>query len=376
MIWIILCVASMALWLAVLVLPWQPWRTVEALDARPCREDLSDVVVLIPARNEAQVLPRTLRALADQGPGLRIVLIDDQSDDGTGDGARAQGVEDLTVLEGSSLPAGWTGKLWALEQGLELADRRLTLLLDADIALAPGTVAALKHKVEGDGVQFASLMAAPPLNGLWERLLLPAYIYFFKLLYPFGLSNARGRLVAAAAGGCILLETSVLRRIGGFAAIRGELIDDCALARRFKAAGHRTWIGLTHSACMLRRQGLVDIWNMIARTAFTQLHYSLLWLGVCSLLLILAFWLPAAGVASGRGTVQLAGLIAYGAMVTSYGPTLRYYRLSRLWGLLLPLTGTLYLAMTWTSAVRYWAGHRSRWKDRTYSRLPDSGPQG
>ncbi len=378
MTWIILYTASMALWLAVLVLPWRPWRTAEALDAASasCRDDLSDVVVLIPARNEAQVLPHTLRALANQGPGIKIVVIDDQSRDGTAETVHAMGLADVIVMDGSALPPGWTGKLWALEQGGAQADRRLTLLLDADIALAPGTVAALRRKIDHEGVALASLMAAPPLDGLWERLLLPAYIYFFKLLYPFRLSNAGRHGVAAAAGGCVLLETRALSQIGGFAAIRDELIDDCALARRVQGAGYRTWIGLTHSATMLRRQRLGDIWNMIARTAFTQLRYSVLWLALCTVLLALAFWMPAAGLAVARGPAQAAALVAYGAMAASFRPTLRYYRLSWWWALLLPLTGTLYLAMTWTSAVRYWAGHRSRWKDRTYSRLPDSGAQG
>jgi len=270
------------------------------------------------------------------------------------------------------LPPGWTGKLWALEQGRSHADRPLTLLVDADIALAPGTVAALRGKMHAVGAQFISLMAAPSLAGFWERLLLPAYIYFFKLLYPFRLSNSRFRGIAAAAGGCVLVETHVLNLIGGFAAIRGELIDDCALARRIKRAGYRTWTGLSHSAVMQRRQRLKDIWNMVARTAFTQLHYSLLWLGLCTALLLLAYVVPLMGVVLAPTAAKPLAAAGYLAMTATYLPTLRYYRLSPLWAFVLPATGALYLAMTWTSAVRYWGGHRSQWKNRTYARIPES----
>ena len=381
MTWLAPTLAAAVLWLLILVLPWRPWRTREALDApapdnhsdcKPGGDDLSDVTVLIPARNEAAVIATTLRALADQGTGLKVVLVDDQSNDGTAALARAVGSIDLMVLPGAPLPPDWTGKLWAQEQGRRLIDRRLTLLLDADIELAPGTITALRRKIVAEGYGFVSLMAAPGLNGFWERLLLPAYIYFFKLLYPFHLSNTQSRFVAAAAGGCVLLETALLSRIGGLAAIRGELIDDCALARRARAAGVKTWLGLSHSARMLRRQGLKDIWNMVARTAFTQLRYSVMWLVLCTVLLAAAFLVPAAGVFIAPGLAREAAAAAWIGMTVTYLPTLRYYGLSWLWAPLLPVTSLLYLAMTWTSAFRYWGGDRSRWKDRVYARLPES----
>lgn len=373
MTWISATLTAAALWAVILVLPWRPWRTREALDADGhTGEPLNDVTVLIPARNEAAVIGATLKALAAQGTGMKVVVVDDLSNDGTGDIARTFTPLNPTVVTGTPLPPGWTGKLWAQEQGRRLIDTRLTLLLDADIELAPGTVAALRRKADTGDYGLVSLMAAPGFDGAWERLLLPAYIYFFKLLYPFHLSNRQSRFVAAAAGGCVLLDTALLARIGGPAAIRGELIDDCALARRVRDAGEDTWIGLTHSARMLRRQGLRDVWNMVARTAFTQLRYSVLLLLLCTLLMAAAFVVPAVGVFLAPGLARGLATAAWIGMTATYLPTLRYYGLSRLWAPLLPVTGALYLAMTWTSALRYWGGHRSRWKDRVYTRLPES----
>lgn len=360
--------ASAALWLAILLLPWRPWSTREVLEADPdiTGEDMSDVTALIPARNEAPNIATVLRSANLQGTGLKIVLIDDGSTDGTAQVARACGIEHLTVLVGAPLSPGWTGKLWALEQGRRRVDTRLTLLLDADIALAPGTLAALRAKMDREGLHLVSLMAEPPLESLWEKLLLPAFVYFFKLLYPFRLSNSRNRAVAAAAGGCIFLETRLLDSIGGFAALRDALIDDCALARRAKAHGYRTWLGLTRSARIVRRYRLPDIWEMVARTAFTQLRYSIAWLAVCTAALVTAFWIPVAGLIFPDINEKFLAMVGFLAMAFTYVPVLRFYGLGAHWALTLPLTGTLYLAMTWTSAMRYWAGYRSHWKARTY----------
>ena len=364
------------LWLTVLLLPWRPWSTREALDAPVDYPggSLADITVLIPARNEAHTIRATLRALAAQGDSLKIVVIDDQSTDDTARTALGSGVGNVTVLAGAPLPTGWTGKLWALEQGRAQADRPLTLLLDADIALAPGILVALRDKMKTGGMQMVSLMAAPPMRGFWERLLLPAYIYYFKLLYPFRLANAPANRVAAAAGGCILLETRLLDAIGGFAALRDALIDDCALARRVKELGCRIWIGLTHSAVMLRHQTLSDIWSMVARTAFTQLRYSVAWLGLCTLLMALAYAAPVAALVLAPAVPKTAAAAAYLGMVIAYRPTLRYYGLASVWAVCLPLVAALYLMMTWSSAWRFWRGRRSQWKDRVYLRqAPESG---
>ena len=358
-----------ALWLALLALPWRPWSTAERLE--PDRDegqaaDLSDIAVLIPARDEAQVIGATLDALAAQGTGLDVVVVDDQSLDGTGEVARARAP--VRVVAGAGLPAGSTGKLWALEQGWRRIDRPLVLLLDADIALAPGMIAALRDKLRGDGLALVSVMASLRMASGWERLLIPAFIYFFKLLYPFRLSNGTSRLVAAAAGGCVLVEAAMVERIGGFAALRCALIDDCALARAVKRAGGRTWIGLSRGAVSRRAYDrLGPIWDMVARTAYAQLGNSPLWLGACTAVMALAFWAPLAGALAGRGLLSAISAAGLAAMLASNQPVLAYYRRSPLWAPALPLIGTLYLAMTWASAVRHWRGAGAHWKGRRYA---------
>jgi hopene-associated glycosyltransferase HpnB len=247
--------------------------------------------------------------------------------------------------------------------------------LDGDIELAPGVIATLRRKMQQDQLRLVSLMAALRMQGYWEKLLLPAFIFFFRLLYPFQLANdPKQRRVAAAAGGCILLETKLIDEIGGFAALRSALIDDCTFARRVKSLGARTWIGLTHSVCSVRRYDTLEaIWNMVARSAFTQLHYSTVALLGCTAVFIVAFWLPIATLFLGDVAAWTLAVVALLAMVSSYLPTLRFYRLGSGWVLALPLIGTLYLAMTWSSALRYWCGQRSRWKDRVYGNTLDSG---
>ncbi len=370
--WTPLALSGAAIWVAILVLPWLPWLAREALDAEPAEEpqDLSDVTVLIPARDEAPLIGRTLRALAAQGAALRIILIDDQSTDGTSEAAREVELANLTILSGEPLPAGWSGKLWALEQGRGEVKTRFTLLLDADIELDPGLLPALKRKMDSTGASFISIMASLRMAGFWESLLLPAFVYFFKLLYPFRLANGRTQLVAAAAGGCVLVETRALADIGGFAAVRGELIDDCALARAIKRKGYRTWIGLTRSASSIRRYpSLATIWNMVARTAYTELRYSPPLLILCTVILVAACWLPIIALV-GFPTVEakIAGAVGLAAMALSYAPTLGFYRLSPIRALTMPVVGTLFLAMTWTSAIRYWQGRRSQWKGRIYTK--------
>lgn len=359
------------LWLGVLAAPWRPWSTRERLETQHGAEqdaDLCDITVLIPARNEAQGIACCVSALSAQGKNLRVVIVDDQSTDGTAAAIPKLPALRLEVIAGQPLPEGWAGKLWALEQGLQRVRTPLTLLLDADIALAPGMLAALRAQLLQQGLDLVSVMPRLRMQSFWERLLIPAFIFFFKLLYPFRLANSQSARFAAAAGGCILLRTEALHRIGGFAALRDALIDDCTLARRFKAAGRLTWIGLTHSACSLRRyRRLSEIWNMVARSAFTQLRYSTTALFACTVIMVIGFWGPIGGLALGEGFIRWVGLIGLAALLACYLPTLRYYRLSPLWAPLLPIIATLYLAMTWTSAVRCWRGVRSHWKGRRYT---------
>lgn len=361
------CWLAAVLWLALVVTPWRPWSTRERIEpaAGDDDRDLADVTVLIPARDEASCIADTLRAIAAQGNVAAIVLVDDQSSDGTGDIARATGLDMLEVIEGSDPPPGWSGKLWALEQARAQARSPLLLLLDADIELRPGTLAALHRKLTTEHLALASVMAELHMGNAWEKLLLPPFIYFFKLIYPFALSNNPRSSIAAAAGGCVLLRAAALEELGGFGAMHDAIIDDCTLARRIKQRGGRTWLGLSRSVRAIRPYGsLINIWNMVARTAFTQLHYSLVLLLVCTALLLLSFAVPLTAL-FGDGT-QTAALTALAAMYLTYWPTVRYYDLPAAWVTTLPLAATLFLAMTWTSAVRYWRGERSRWKDRSY----------
>lgn len=361
---------ALLVWAIVLALPWRPWSTRERLNAEPAAPadtDLSDIVVLIPARDEADVLATSLAALAAQGTDLKVVVVDDQSSDRTAEVISATRDRELTLVVGKPLPPGWTGKLWALEQGSTHIDRPLVLLLDADIALAPGTLAALRRKLRDQELGLVSLMAELSMVNPWEKLLIPAFIYFFKLIYPFRLSNSSLPWVAAAAGGCVLIEARALRAIGGFRSYHDALIDDCALARRVKNHGFGTWIGLTRSARSLRGYTrLGEIWVMVARAAFTQLRYSPLWLALCTLLMAVSFVAPVVALVMAPVTGKALGAAALLAMMMSYLPTLRFYERSPAWALALPVVGVLYLAMTWDSAFRYWRGATARWKDRIY----------
>ncbi len=363
-----LILTSLALWFAILLLPWQPWRVRESLDV----EDVAikrqtqplDLTVIIPARNEADIIQETLNSIAHQAPGLRIILVDDESSDQTIAKAESLSFSNLRIIHGEALPEGWSGKLWALEQGFRYADTELILLLDADILLKPGLIPTLVNKLEREKKDFISLMAQLRMETAIEKLLMPAFIYFFKLLYPFKLSNQGHPWVAAAAGGCILMKSNVLKTIGGFESLRSALIDDCTLAAKFRELGKSTWIGLTHSAISLRRYDRLDeIWNMIARTAYTQLRYSPLLLLLCTLLMLLAYCVPLVGLFY----APFLALVTLTIMTATYLPIIWYYRLHPIWALGLPCAGFLFLMMTWSSALRYYRGERSRWKGRTYT---------
>jgi len=232
----LLAVLAALTWLVVLLHPARPWRNLHLLPALGGEDhELGDVTVLIPARDEAETLPATLAALARQGRGLAVVVVDDESRDGTAEVGRRAPVARVRVVQGRPPPSGWSGKVWAQHQGEPYLDRPLTLLLDADVALAPGMVAALKARLAQDGAALVSIMARLRAASGVEKLLVPPFIHFFKLLYPFALSNDPRSRVAAAAGGCVLLRTEALRAAGGFAAIHDAVIDDCALARRIKS---------------------------------------------------------------------------------------------------------------------------------------------
>ncbi len=365
--WSLLALPGLLVWVIIIFLPWRPWSTRESLDAEQAVElhDLSQLTILIPARNEEAVIGKTLRGLAGQDPSLKILLIDDQSSDRTSAIALEQGLSNLRVIPGEALPEGWSGKLWALEQGRQRVDTELILLLDADIYLQPGTLHTLLAKFESEGLDMLSLMASLRMQGAWEKLLMPAFIFFFKLLYPFRLSNSPSQHIAAAAGGVILVKRQLLEQLGAFACLRGNLIDDCALARKIKNCGGKTWIGLTHSAISLRSYDRLDvIWEMVARTAFTQLRHSWTLLLLCTVLMLAAFVSPVLDLCIGS---HITGLLALMIMMSCYLPTLRYYAIHPAWALTLPLSGTLYLLITWSSAYHHLFRSGARWKNRHYS---------
>ena len=365
--WLVL--PGLLFWIIVLLLPWRPWSTRETLDGISSTTDLSCITVLIPARNEEESIQLILTALSRQGNIGRILLIDDQSTDDTVKIAQDLNINKLTIIEGDNLPPGWSGKLWALEQGRRMVESEYILLLDADIELKSGTLNTLLNKAISEDIQLVSLMAALQMQNFWEKLLMPSFIYFFKLLYPFSLSNTSSKLVAAAAGGCILIRAQTLQGIGGFSALKNALIDDCTLARMVKNNGGKTWIGLTHSAVSHRQYpGLKSTWDMIARTAYTQLRYSILLLLLCTCLLFIAFMLPFFGIFHATDFTFVATTVTFFIIWGTYLPIVRYYLLNDLWTLTLPIAGVFYLLITWSSAIRHWKGKSAIWKDRVYGR--------
>jgi len=322
------------------------------------------VTAIIPARNEALVVAQSVSSLAAQcyPAAFHIVLVDDHSTDATAAIARRSATpEQLTVIQAAPLPPGWTGKLWALSQGIHHARAPDYLLLtDADIVHPPDNVSSLITRAE-TGYDLVSYMAKLQCRSLPERALIPAFVFFFFLLYPPAWIRDPRRKTAGAAGGCILIRREALERIGGIAAIRGELIDDCALARAVKRAGGRIWLGLSEDTRSIRDYATFgEIGRMISRTAFTQLRYSALLLAGTILGLAFTFWLPVALTAA----AQPLGIIAWLLMSVAYWPTLRFYDRSPLWAPLLPLIAAFYMACTIHSAIQYWRGSGGQWKGR------------
>jgi hopene-associated glycosyltransferase HpnB len=360
----------LAIWLALLAARRGFWLLRER-DTAPLAEPSvwPSVVAVVPARNEADVIQQSLSSLLAQDyPGaFRIVLVDDQSDDGTGDLARALNDPRLAVVSGEARPPGWTGKLWAMRQGVERAQPMAPDFLwftDADIAHAPDNLRRLVARAESEGRVLVSLMARLSCKTPAEHFLIPAFVFFFDMLYPFGAVNDPKSHVAAAAGGCMLARRSALEAAGGVDAIRHNIIDDCALARVMKGQG-AIWLGLTDRAVSLRPyEKLSDIRRMVARSAYAQLGYSpLLLLGTLAGLFIV-YIAPVLGALFAMYYVQLAAYLAWAIMALMFQPILRFYRRSPLWGLVLPLIGTFYAAFTLDSALQHWAGKGGMWKGR------------
>lgn len=370
--WVYLLVGRAGFWFAGVRLPEVPepghWPSVG---------------VVVPARNEAELLGTTLASLVAQDyPGsVHVVLVDDASTDATAETARAvgsAGTVPLSILAGAERPKGWTGKLWALHQGVQYATSGMAvgpapewlLLSDADIVHPSDSLRRLVAAAIDGRRDMVSLMARLRVVTRWERLLIPSFVYFFSQLYPFRRVASPGR-TAAAAGGCILVRASALSGIGGAESIREAIIDDVALARRLKRQGGSIWLGLADEVYSARPYpGLEDLWRMVVRSAFTQLHYSSTLL-VGTLVGLAALYLgPLAAFGAGLATAN-AGLIAagglgWGLMTVTYLPTVRYYGLRRAWALTLPGAAAIYGAMTADSARRHWQGHGVDWKGRQY----------
>ncbi|MFJ3334501.1 glycosyltransferase [Streptomyces sp. NPDC086766] len=348
-------------------------------------DDWPPVCVVVPARDEAAVLPRSLPSLlAQEYPGrAEVFLVDDGSSDGTGELARAlarrHGGLPLTVSSPGEPPAGWTGKLWAVRHGIALARARAPrylLLTDADIAHDPDSLRRLVAAARAGDFDVVSQMARLRVESLWERLVVPAFVYFFAQLYPFRRIARAGTRTAAAAGGCVLLGAEAAERARIPDAIRHAVIDDVALARAVKGGGGRVWLGLAdHVESVRPYPRLHDLWRMVSRSAYAQLRHSPLLLCGTVAGMALVYLAPpvtlAAGLATGSPAAALAGGLAWLVMAATYLPMLRYYRQPPWLAPLLPVTAFLYLLMTVDSAVQHHRGRGAAWKGRTYAR-PDA----
>ncbi len=329
---------------------------------------LPPVDIVIPARDEAESIEATLRSLLAQdyaGP-IRVILVDDNSTDGTADLARGLRADQLTIVTGAPRPPGWSGKLWAVHQGVQQTTADLVLLTDADIVHDPAHVATLVAKAETDRLDLVSEMVELRTKSLAERALVPAFVFFFQLLYPFASVNDRASRIAAAAGGTMLVRRAALDRIGGIASLRGALIDDVTLASRIKQAGP-IYLGHSALARSLRPYPEAsDIWRMVARTAYVQLRFSpLLLLG--TILGLALIWLaPPAITLFGHGPARLMAALAWAGSALSYLPTLRRFRQSPLWALALPAIASFYAAATIGSALDHHRGRGVVWKNRAY----------
>lgn len=395
----VLAFLSLAIWLVLFFFWgrfWRIWESDADRDVVSSPKSWPRVTAIVPARNEAATIETVVVALAKQDypGGFSVVVVDDHSGDGTANLARKAAIESgaptrIQIISAPELAPGWTGKLWALNSGIcstatpggaavevpsntEHPISRATSppeffwFTDADVAHAPDTLRRLVSRAERDNLDLTSLMVQLESRTLAERLLIPPFLYFFLMLYPPNwISDSRSR-AAGAAGGCILVRRSALERIGGLAAIRGEIIDDCSLARAVKSSGGKIWMGLTRISRSLRSYtGFAEIRDMIARTAFTQLRYSALQLLGTLVGLALTFLIPVALTFAPQPKLWFPALFAWCLMTASFLSTVTFYRLSPIWAPLLPLAALFYSYTTLLSAIRYWRGRGGQWKGRT-----------
>ena len=364
----VLAIAAWLIWIYLIFAHGGFWRAGPVLPAAHPATTPS-VAVVVPARDEAAVVEVSLRSLLAQdyaGP-FRVILTDDNSTDGTGDIARSIDDARLTVIAGAPRPSGWSGKLWAVSQGVTEAGRAdLLLLTDADIVHEFGHVSALVAKIERDGLDLVSEMVRLACVSLAERALVPAFVFFFQLLYPFAWVNDGLKRTAAAAGGTIMVRRRALRRIGNLESVKGALIDDVALAVATKKGGP-IWLGHSDLARSIRPYpAFMDIWRMITRTAFVQLKYSVPLLLATTAGMALTWLVPPVVTLVGHGLAFWFGLTTWLMLAASYTPTLRRFGRSLFWAPLLPLIASFYMAATIGSAVNHFLGLGVAWKGRAY----------
>jgi hopene-associated glycosyltransferase HpnB len=375
-------------WIGLVVARGQFW------DARSDRlADLStdsalpDVHAIVPARNEGDVIAQTTASVMDQryaGP-FALTVVDDRSDDDTASevalaAVRSGWEERVVIHRARPRPAGWSGKVWAMAEGIAAARAAgarpdYWWFTDADVEHADDTLARLVATARAQRRDLVSLMVELHCKEPWEQLLIPAFVFFFRMLYPFAWVNDPARATAGAAGGCVLLSDELLVRIGGIERISAELIDDCSLAAAVASEGGTLWLGLTTQSRSIRPYiGLAPIWSMVARTAYTQLKYSPLLLAgtVAGMALLYVAPLTAAvcGLARKRPALAVPGLLALGVMSAAYAPTVRLYRQPWWRALTLPLAGLLYTAMTIDSGLRHARGAGGTWKGRHFTPEP------
>jgi hopene-associated glycosyltransferase HpnB len=368
-------VVCVVLWLYLLLAHGRFWM-VQRLRATetPLSPVAGPIAVVVPARDEADVVGDAVHSLLQQSYAdtIHIFLVDDNSTDGTSEAARGAAAsrsrpDALTVISGQPLPDGWTGKLWAMQQGIEHALRlhpQFLLLTDADVQHSRENVAILASVAERDGYDLTSFMVKLHCRTLPEKLLIPAFVFFFFMLYPPEWIRNPRRKMAGAAGGCMLIRPEALARAGGVAAIRSEIIDDCALARRVKHTGGNVWLGVTPDTSSLRAyKSFGEIERMIARTAFDQLRHSALLLVGTMAGILMIYVLPLL-LLSGSRLLFLVGATTYLLMWITYSPMVRFYGLNTAWALTLPFGAAFYLAATVHSAIKYWSGHGGEWKGR------------
>ena len=372
----------LGIWLVLVFLRGNFWLAQERddADAPPAPAIWPSIVAIVPARNEADVIAHSIGSLLAQDyPGaFHIVLVDDQSSDGTADAARAaahaQNAGDrLTILSGGERPPGWVGKLWAVRQGIANATKNhapdYLLLTDADIGHTPDNLRLLVSRAVAGNLVLTSLMARLHCNSRSEQFLIPAFVYFFAMLFPFSWVNDRVRKTAAAAGGCMLVHRVALEEAGHIDAIKSAIIDDCALAALMKAVGP-IWLGLTNRAASLRPyDGLGEIRRMVARSAYAQLSYSPLKLVGTLGGLALVYLAPPIMAIAADGPARFAAVFTWALMALSLQPMLRFYRASPFWGLALPLMGAFYAGFTLDSAIQFWRGRGGMWKGRAQAHI-------